>query len=113
MHLSTCHCDDRPKDEEIRRIAEAVVPRCHPVHDVVGDMVQEDSPICHTSEQVESEISAFRRERSENFHRYCTEAVTRGISSTDCSPAQRTSRLRRLEPAPSTSALRRGRSERS
>src|ERR1700737_3141498 len=38
------------EDEEIRRIAEAVVPRCHPVHDVVGDMVQEDSPICHASE---------------------------------------------------------------
>jgi hypothetical protein len=35
-------------------------------------MIQEDSPICHTSEQVESEISAFRRERSENLHRYPT-----------------------------------------
>jgi len=38
------------EDEEIRRIAKAEFPRCHPVHDVVGDMVQEDSPICHTSE---------------------------------------------------------------
>ena len=38
------------EDEEIRRIAEAVVPRCYPVHDVVADMVQEDSPVCHTSE---------------------------------------------------------------
>ena len=51
-----------------RRVAEAVVPGCHPVHDVVGDVVQEDSPICHTSEQIQSEISAFHRERGENLH---------------------------------------------
>jgi len=38
------------EDEEIRCVAKAVVPRRHPVHDVVGDMVQKDSPICHTSE---------------------------------------------------------------
>ena len=38
------------ENEEIGRIAEAVVPRGQPIHDVVGDVVQENSPICHTPE---------------------------------------------------------------
>src|SRR5205814_9651202 len=97
-------CVSGKEDAEVRCVAEAVVPRCDPVHDVVGDMVQEDSPICHTSEQVESEISAFRRERRENLHRQCTEAATRGISSADYLPGQRSCRrLRHLEPALSIS----------
>jgi hypothetical protein len=57
-------------------------------------MVEENSPVCRPSEQVQPEISAFHRERSENLHRQCTEAYP-SLPPTIC-----LRRLRRLEPRP-------------
>jgi len=47
---------------------ETVVPRCHPVHNIVGYESRKIPPVRHPAEQIQSEISAFHREGGKNFH---------------------------------------------
>ena len=54
--------------EQFGRIAETIVARREPVHDVVGDVVEEDPPISNTAEKVEPEIAALGRQNDSHTY---------------------------------------------
>ena len=56
------------EDEQVGGVAEAVIPRGDPVHDVVGDVVQKDRPVRDPAKQVEPQIAAFFGEGCVDFH---------------------------------------------
>ena len=58
----------RNEDEQIRGIAEAVIPGCDPVHDVVGDVIQVDRPVRDAAKQIEPEIASLFGQYCVDFH---------------------------------------------
>ncbi len=49
------------ENEEVGGVAETVIPRGDPVHDVVGNVVQKNRPVRDPAKQVEPEIASFFR----------------------------------------------------
>jgi hypothetical protein len=56
------------EDEEIRSVAETIVPGCYPVERVIRNVVEKDRPIRHPTKEVESVIPAFCRKGCCNAH---------------------------------------------
>ena len=74
------------KNEQVRGIAEAVIPCRDPVHDIVRNMVQKDRPVGDPTKQVEPEIASFFGEGCVNFHgRRFEVLISRSSSSTGLS----------------------------
>ena len=47
------------ENEQIGGVAEAVIPCRHPVHDIVGNVIQKDRPVRDPAKQVEPEVTSF------------------------------------------------------
>ncbi len=58
----------RDEDEHVRGIAESVVALGNPVDRVVGDMVEKNRPVGEAAQQVETIITALRRQDSLDLH---------------------------------------------
>src|SRR5439155_10114743 len=56
------------ENEQIRGVAEAVIPRGDPVHDVVRNVVQKNCPVRHPAKQIEPQVASFFGEGCVDFH---------------------------------------------
>ena len=58
----------RNENEQIGRVAEAVISRGDPVHDIVGNVIQKNRPVRDPAKQVEAEIASFGGQGGVDFH---------------------------------------------
>ena len=58
------------ENEEVGGVAETVIAGRDPVHDVVGDVIEEDPPVGDAPEEIEPEIATLRRQ--DDGHRGCS-----------------------------------------
>ena len=66
------------EDEEIGGVAEPVIPGGDPVHDIIGDMIQENRPVRDAAKQVKAEVSSFVGQGCVDFHGSRFELLSRG-----------------------------------
>ena len=58
----------RNENEQIGGVAEAIISRGDPVHDIVGNVIQENRPVRDPAKQVEPEIASFGGQGCVDFH---------------------------------------------
>src|ERR1700726_247916 len=66
----------RNENEQIRGVAEAVISGGDPVHDVVGNMIQKNRPVCDPAKQIEPKVASFFGEGGVYFHGYRFEMMS-------------------------------------
>ena len=58
----------RNENEQIRGVAETVVSGGDPVHDIVGNVIQENRPVGDAAKQIKPEVASFFGEGGVDFH---------------------------------------------